>query len=146
LQSSALDGRISRVMLWFQAAACIFTPASPDILSDGPPSANTQHVQHYSTDDLTVGLHQHQPRAAWGAELLNPTMLSCCASPAGRAKGAVAVTPKGTIQLQYNWGAPHGGTGVDEFSIDKQGRLRLCTLATVADDSVQYCQVYNRKR
>jgi hypothetical protein len=57
----------------------------------------------------------------------------------------VGVTPKGTIQLQYNWGAPHGGTGLDEFSIDPKGRLRLCTLATVADESVEYCQVYNKR-
>lgn len=63
----------------------------------------------------------------------------------GRSKGSVGVTPKGTIQLQYNWGAPHGGTGVDEFSIDPKGRLQLCTLATVADESVEYCQVYNKR-
>ena len=58
----------------------------------------------------------------------------------------MGVTPKGTIQLQYDWPEPLGGRGIDEFSIDKQGRLRLCTIATVRDDSVEYCQVYNRKK
>lgn len=68
-----------------------------------------------------------------------------CLCTAGRSKGRVGITPKGTIQLQYNWGAPHGGTGIDEFSIDPQGRLRLCTIATVGNESVEYCQVYNKK-
>lgn len=58
----------------------------------------------------------------------------------------MTVTPRGSIQLDYTWGAPHGGRGVDDFSIDDQGRLRLCTIATVADESVEYCQVYNKKK
>lgn len=72
--------------------------------------------------------------------------LPLSAWPAGRSKGTVAVTPAGAIKLEYNWGAPLGGTGIDEFSIDDQGRLRLCTIATVGDESVEYCQIYNRKR
>lgn len=79
------------------------------------------------------------------------TAESACTCPylhafIGRSKGTVAVTPAGAIKLEYNWGAPLGGTGIDEFSIDDQGRLRLCTIATVGDDSVEYCQIYNRKR
>jgi hypothetical protein len=60
----------------------------------------------------------------------------------------VCVTPQGTIRMTISWGAPHGGTSVDELSIDVQGRLRISTTmrATVGDKSVTYCQVYDKQR
>lgn len=58
----------------------------------------------------------------------------------------MVVTPQGTIQLQYSWGDPYGGTAVDAFSIDSSGRLQLHTIATVEGKAVEYCQVYNRKK
>jgi hypothetical protein len=81
---------------------------------------------------------------SWLNAVVCPVAHACAA--AGKSRGSVAVSPKGTIQLRYTWGAPHGGSGFDDFSIDDKGRLRLCTIATVANESVEYCQVYNKQR
>jgi hypothetical protein len=64
----------------------------------------------------------------------------------GRSHGRVQISPKGTINLQYSWDAPHGGQATDEFSIDEQGRLRLYTVVHVDGQSASYVQVYRRRK
>jgi len=65
---------------------------------------------------------------------------------AGKSRGQVQISSKGTIILHYTWEHPYSGRAVDEFSIDEQGRLRLTTVVTVNNEVAKYVQVYRRKR
>ncbi|KAF8056366.1 hypothetical protein HT031_006365 [Scenedesmus sp. PABB004] len=63
----------------------------------------------------------------------------------GGSTGAARLTRWGSVVLQYEWGAPHAGRGVDEFSLDEAGRLRVATTITVGGQSASYTQIYARR-
>lgn len=64
----------------------------------------------------------------------------------GKSSGLARITPHGSVRLEYEWGSPFGGRGVDEFRLDAQGRLVIACTIYVDDESASYTHVYNRKQ
>ncbi|WIA35037.1 hypothetical protein OEZ86_003528 [Tetradesmus obliquus] len=63
----------------------------------------------------------------------------------GRSTNVARLTPWGSVVIEYEWGAPHAGRGVDEFKLDEEGRLVLECKLMVGGQTAGYRHVYNRK-
>jgi hypothetical protein len=47
--------------------------------------------------------------------------------------------------IEYEWGAPHAGRGIDEFTLDDEGQLILTSKLFVGGETAGYRHVYHRK-
>lgn len=64
----------------------------------------------------------------------------------GQHRGRVAVSPTGGLTLFVDWDEPLGGNGEDEFVLVNDDELHVTTTLRCRGQTVQYTQVYTRKR
>jgi hypothetical protein len=64
---------------------------------------------------------------------------------AGKSSNVARLTPWGSVVIEYEWGAPHAGRGIDEFKLDEEGRLILECKLVVGGETAGYRHVYHRK-
>lgn len=65
--------------------------------------------------------------------------------PTGQSVGSVKLQD-GKLLLSLSWDDPHGGSGLDTYSLVSEDTLHVHCTYSVAGESAAYTHVYQRKR